>query len=54
MKDRTSIIHISNCSTCWYENKNYCKKCIDCQNGSNYTFPYGYWKKFYDKNLAKL
>jgi len=42
--------HYSNCCTCWYNNMDYFKKCSTCKNGSNYTFPYGYWEKFCERD----
>lgn len=46
---RTSITHISTCSSCWWDDRDYCSKCRDCKDGSHYTFPYGYWKRFYEQ-----
>lgn len=43
--------HYSNCCTCWYSEKDFSQKCITCNNGSQYTFPYGYWKKFYERDI---
>jgi hypothetical protein len=45
MNHRTSITHISDCSSCWWEDRDYCSRCRECKDGSHYTFPYGYWKK---------
>lgn len=45
--------HHSICNTCWHDKKDYCKECTVCKAGSNYTFPYGYWKKFYERDNGK-
>jgi lipopolysaccharide biosynthesis regulator YciM len=47
MQDRAA--HCSNCSTCWYSDRDYNIKCPSCKEYCNYTFPYGYWKKFYER-----
>lgn len=39
--------HISMCSTSWYYDRDYAKQCSVCNKG----FPYGYWKKFYERSL---
>lgn len=52
MNDR-AYPHYSNCCTCWYGKKDYSEKCTICNNGSQYTFPYGYWKKFYERDNGK-
>lgn len=44
MSDR-GYPHVSDCSTCWHEGTDG-KRCYTYRDGSNYTFPYGYWKKF--------
>ncbi len=49
MDDR-AFSHSSICSTCWYNDRYYSEKCTVCK-GDKYTFPYGYWKKFYERNL---
>lgn len=49
MNDR-AYPHCSDCYTCFYYNKDYAEKCTICEKGSKYTFPYGYWKKFYERN----
>lgn len=51
MNDRT-YPNYGKCSTCWHQNKDYYSKCIGCHNSDEkggYTFPYGYWKNFYDR-----
>lgn len=50
MEDRAGT-HTSNCSTCWYDDRDYNSKCESCIEYSNYTFPYGYWKKFYERDI---
>ncbi len=50
MDDRAAP-HYSNCCTCWYGEKDYCKKCTICTDGSEYTFPYGYWGKVYKRPI---
>lgn len=49
MNDRAYPKH-SSCCSCWYRDRDYQKKCISCDDGSNYTFPYGYWNKFYERD----
>lgn len=48
MSDRCGI-HSSECCTCWYYDRGG-YKCATCEEWGNYTFPYGYWMKFADKN----
>jgi hypothetical protein len=48
MNDR-AYPHFSNCCSCWYGDKDYSEKCVSCSEGSKYVFPYGYWKKFCEK-----
>lgn len=53
MNDR-AYPHCANCSTCYHENRNTISNyCSDCNNGSKYTFPYGYWKRFYEREQIK-
>lgn len=49
MRDRTGF-HNSDCETCWYGERDYCTRCSTCNKGSKYVFPYGYWKKFFDRS----
>lgn len=42
--------HFSDCDTCWhFENDG--KRCETCNERCNYTFPYGYWKKWWEKSV---
>lgn len=47
MSDR-SYPHCSDCDTCWHNDRG--KGCVTCEERCNYTFPYGYWKKWKDKS----
>lgn len=49
MNDR-AYPNYSICCSCWYNDRDYVKKCETCNAGSNYTFSYEYWKKFYERD----
>lgn len=51
MNDR-SYPHCSACDTCWHNDS--CRMCGTCEAQSNYTFPYGYWKRVCEKRGIQL